>query len=173
MKLSTAHICLIFACLSSAACRREERRFSEAPSLNELRPDPFRASQADRQNLERYAKDAWAISEGERLFGQMNCEGCHGHGGGGGIAPALMDSEWLYGSGLTDIERTILAGSARGMPSFKDKLTRPQVWQLVGYVRSLSGNAPSSAAPGRDDHLSVRPPPARTDPEPPTKQPVD
>jgi cytochrome c oxidase cbb3-type subunit 3 len=84
-----------------------------------------------------------------------------------------MDSQWLYGSGLTDIERTILAGSARGMPSFRDKLTRQQVWQLVAYVRSLSGHAPPSAAPVRDDHLSVRPPPSRTQPEPPSQQSID
>lgn len=164
---------VVFACFVACACRREERRFSEAPSLSATRIDPASASQADGQNLERYAKDAWAISEGQRLYAQMNCAGCHGHGGGGGIAPALMDSQWLYGSSLVDIERTILAGSARGMPSFKDTLTRPQVWQLVGYVRSLSGNAPPSAAPVRDDHLSVRPPPSRTEPETPTQQPVD
>ncbi|HYP75387.1 MAG TPA: c-type cytochrome [Polyangiaceae bacterium] len=155
---------------AAAGCRREQRRFSEAPEASELHPDPLHAAQRDQQNLERYAKDAWAISEGQRLYGQMNCAGCHGHGGGGGMAPPLMDSQWLYGSGLRDIERTILSGSARGMPAFKDRLTRQQVWQLVGYVRSLSGNAPSSAAPVRDDHMSVRPPPSRTDPEPPTQQ---
>jgi len=164
---------LIFTCFAACACRREERRFSEPPSVSELNPDPVLASRADRANLERYAKDAWAINEGQRLFGQMNCEGCHAHGGGGALGPPLSDSAWLYGNSLVDIERTILAGTARGMPSFKDKLTRQQVWQLVGYVRSLSGNAPSSAAPVRDDHLSVRPPPSRTDPEPPTKQRVD
>ena len=166
-------IFLVLACLAGVACDREERRFVEPPSASDLHPDAVSASREDAASLERYAKDAWAMSEGQRLYGQMNCAGCHGHGGGGGIAPALMDSQWLYGSALVDIERTILAGSARGMPSFKDKLTRPQVWELVGYVRSLGGNAPSAAAPVRDDHLSIRPPPSRTDPEPPTQQPVD
>jgi cytochrome c oxidase cbb3-type subunit III len=164
---------LILVCLSACACRREERRFSEPPVVSALHPDPVSASRSDRKNLERYSKDAWAMSEGQRLYSQMNCAGCHGHGGGGGMAPPLMDSQWLYGSGLADIERTILAGSARGMPAFKDKLTRQQVWQLVAYVRSLSGHAPSSAAPVRDDHLSVRPPPSRTRPEPITQQAFD
>jgi len=127
----------------------------------------------DPPNLERYGANAWAMSEGQRLYAQMNCAGCHGHGGGGGIAPPLMDAQWLYGSRLTDIERTILAGSVRGMPSFKDKLSRQQVWQLAAYVRALSGHAPSSAAPGRDDHMSVRPPLSRTQPEPTTQQPID
>jgi len=81
-----------------------------------------------------------------------------------------MDAHWLYGSGLSDIERIILAGTARGMPSFSERLSRQQVWQLVAYVRALSGHAPSAAAPVRDDHMSVRPPPSRTDPEPPSQQ---
>lgn len=173
MNANTASILVILGCVSAWACRREERSFSEPPSVSQLQPDPVHASQSDVSNLERYSKDAWAMSEGQRLYSQMNCGGCHGHGGGGGIAPPLMDSQWLYGDGLVDIERTILAGSARGMPSFKDKLTRQQVWQLVAYVRSLSGHAPSAAAPVRDDHLSVRPPPSRTKPEPPTQQPID
>jgi len=173
MNAYTTRFLLILCCISGSACRREERSFSEPPSVSQLRPDPLSASRSDRTNLERYAREAWAMSEGQRLYSQMNCGGCHGHGGGGGIAPPLMDSKWLYGSGLVDIERTILGGSARGMPAFKDKLTRQQVWQLVAYVRSLSGHAPSSAAPVRDDHLSVRPPPSRTKPEPPTQQPID
>lgn len=167
----TCFRCLLF--LLACACRREERRFNEPPGASAVHVDPVTASETDRQSLERYAGDAWAISEGQRLYSQMNCAGCHGHGGGGGIAPPLMDSQWIYGSALQDIERTILAGSARGMPAFDDKLTRQQVWQLVAYVRALGGHAPASAAPVRDDHLSVRPPPSRTQPEPPTQQPID
>ena len=160
-------------CLACAACKREERRFNEPPSASELHPDPARANGKDARNLERYTKNAWAMSEGQRLYSQMNCGGCHGHGGGGGIGPALMDSQWLYGSTPVDIERTILQGSVAGMPSFRDKLAPQQVWQLVAYVRSLSGQAPSSAAPVRDDHMAVRPPPSRTEPSPPTQQKVD
>ena len=169
-KGSFAFVCAVSVSLLSAACQREERRFSEPPSASELRPDPHRA---DQQNLERYAQDAWAMSEGQRLYSQMNCGGCHGHGGGGSIGPPLMDSAWLYGGTLRDIERTILQGSAAGMPSFRDKLAPQQVWQLVAYVRSLSGQAPPSAAPVRDDHMSVRPPPSRTVPSPTTQQKVE
>ena len=161
---------ILLCSLLDASCRREQRRFSEAPEASELHPDPVRVSRIDQQNLDRYAKDAWAVGEGQRLYSQMNCAGCHGHGGGGGMAPPLMDSQWLYGSGLVDIERTILAGSARGMPAFKDRLTRQQTWQLVAYVRTLSGAAPSAAAPVRDDHMSVRPPPSRSEPQPPSQQ---
>jgi cytochrome c oxidase cbb3-type subunit III len=171
MRATKALFGLTFSiCLLSAGCRREERRFTEPPSASELRPDPLRA---DQESLERYAKDAWAIGEGQRLYSQMNCGGCHAHGGGGGIGPPLMDSEWLYGGSPSDIERTILQGTPGGMPSFRDKLARQQVWQLAAYVRSLSGQAPPSAAPVRDDHMSVRPPPSRTEPSPATQQKVD
>lgn len=156
-----------FACLIAlgAACRREERRFSEGPEASRLKPAPLSVA-GERNTLERYAGQAWAMSEGQRLFSQMNCAGCHGRGGGGGIGPPLMDAKWAYGGSLEDIERTILLGAPRGMPSFKDKLSPQQVWQLAAYVRSLSGRAPSAAAPVRDDHMAVRPPPSRTEPQP-------
>jgi cytochrome c oxidase cbb3-type subunit 3 len=149
----------------SLACRREARRFSEPPPANRL-PAAATERATEQQNLARYADEAWAMSEGQRLYAQMNCAGCHGHGGGGGIAPALMDARFRYGAGLQDIERVILHGTPRGMPSFKDKLSPQQVWQLVAYVRALGGRAPSAAAPVRDDHMAVRPPPSRTKPEP-------
>ena len=30
-----------------------------------------------------------------------------------------------------------------------------QIWQIAAYVRSLSGNVPQDAAPGRDDDLAA------------------
>ncbi len=155
------------ASLLLAACEREQRRFSEGTRASRLlvhgaAPD---AQLADQAQLELYAKNAWAIAEGQRLFAQMNCVGCHSHGGGG-MGPPLMDATWIYGAGLADIERSIMEGRPRGMPAFSARLSPQQVWQLVAFVRSLSGHAPASAAPGRDDHMAVRPPPARTKPEP-------
>src|SRR5438046_8219234 len=94
---------VVLACVAAFACRREERRFSEPPLASQLRSDPVSASRVDAPNLDLYSEDAWAMSEGQRLYSQMNCAGCHGHGGGGGIAPPLMDSQWLYGSRLSDI----------------------------------------------------------------------
>src|SRR3954469_25515529 len=72
----------VVACAVGLGCRREERRFSEPPSASQLSPNPLTAARSDRESLARYAKDAWAMSEGQRLYSQMNCEGCHGHGGG-------------------------------------------------------------------------------------------
>ena len=44
-----------------------------------------------------YEGNAYAVSEGKRLYNQFNCSGCHFQGGGG-IGPPLMDAEWIYGS---------------------------------------------------------------------------
>jgi cytochrome c oxidase cbb3-type subunit III len=141
-------------------CKREERRFEEPP-LASPRDAEARADS--------YLGNAWALSEGQRLFAQMNCVGCHAHGGGG-MGPPLMDARWLYGGDLKSIRASIVQGRPNGMPAFGAKLSEEQVWQLAAYVRSLSGNAPSSAAPVRDDHMAVRPPPSRTKPEPMTHQ---
>ena len=159
--------------LLALGCRREERRFSEPPSANRLNADPALGGSSEHDTLVHYSEDAWAISEGQRLFHQMNCDGCHSHGGGGALGPPLMDSKWLYGSSVDDIERSIVHGRPNGMPAFASRLSPQQIWQLVAFVRSLSGHAPSQAAPVRDDHMAVRPPPSRTDPEPPTRQKVD
>lgn len=71
---------------------------------------------------------------------------------------ALMDNRWRYGHRPDDIYRTILEGRPNGMPSFRGRIPEEQVWQLVAYVRSMSGLAPKAAAPGRDDSLAVTKP---------------
>jgi cytochrome c oxidase cbb3-type subunit III len=99
---------------------------------------------------------AYDLSEGKRLYSQFNCVGCHAHGGGA-IGPALMDGQWVYGSDPVQIYASIVEGRPNGMPAFGGKIPDHQVWQLVAYVRSLSGLAPKDAAPVRDDHMQVRP----------------
>jgi cytochrome c oxidase cbb3-type subunit 3 len=86
----------------------------------------------------------------------MNCVGCHAHGGGA-IGPPLMDEEWIYGSDPSQIFKTIIEGRPNGMPSFRGKLGNQQVWQIVAYVRSLSGLTSKTAASARDDHMRITP----------------
>ena len=43
------------------------------------------------------------------------------------------------------------------MPSFRGKVPDDQIWQLAAYVRSMSGNVPKAAAPGRNDDMHPRP----------------
>lgn len=83
------------------------------------------------------------IAAGRQLFVAYNCVGCH-FNGGGGMGPALMDDQWLYGSSMENIGASIREGRPRGMPSFRAMVTDDQVWQLAAYVRSLSNLAERS-----------------------------
>jgi cytochrome c oxidase cbb3-type subunit 3 len=53
------------------------------------------------------------------------------------------------------------------MPAFGGKLTVQQAWQLVAYVRALSGQLRMDIRPGRGDHMQVKPSEQRTKPETP------
>jgi cytochrome c oxidase cbb3-type subunit 3 len=39
------------------------------------------------------------------------------------------------------------------MPSFRNKIPDQQVWMLVAYVQSMSGNVRYDALPSRSDHM--------------------
>jgi len=170
-RIDVVAVC-IWAVMVAHGCRRETRFLHSSPRANALLDRNALRAADDPAQLARYARSAWAISEGERLFSQMNCVGCHAHGGGG-MAPALMDAGWRYGSDVRSIARTIVEGRPNGMPAFAAHLSPEQVWELTAFVRSLGGHAPGDAAPVRDDHLAVRPPPSRTDPLPPVQERAD
>ena len=148
--------------LSLAACEREERDsrgrpLPEAGPSATLQPtlmagEPDGALRADpRGSL--YEANAFHINEGQRLYTWFNCVGCHAHGGGG-MGPALKDDEWRYGGSMAQIYATVADGRPNGMPSFRNRLTEQQIWQLAAYVRSLSGQPPKDAVPSRSDEMS-------------------
>src|SRR5947209_227213 len=95
-----AHLVLLGALTAGlASCEREERK------LNERQPDPPTkfVTQVRLQpgptlvgdTVEGPSDDnAYDASEGQILFEQMNCSGCHANGGGG-MGPPLMDDEWI------------------------------------------------------------------------------
>jgi cytochrome c oxidase cbb3-type subunit 3 len=103
-----------------------------------------------------YQDNAYGVSQGKTLYNQFNCSGCHFQGGGG-IGPPLMDSEWIYGSSPENVFQSIAEGRPNGMPSFGGKIVNDQIWQLVAYVRSMSGLLRKDIAPGRGDDMQVRP----------------
>lgn len=160
--------------LLGADCKQENRDFREIPPaasateavrVGELQPGP---AQAFDSTTSKYADNAYAIRSGQQLYNQMNCVGCHFHGGGG-IGPALMDNQWIYGSDPSQIFKTIVEGRPNGMPSFQGKLGNQQVWQLVAYVRSLSGLGGSTVSSAREDHMYLSPDLAIRSPEKPTR----
>ena len=151
----------------SGACKREKRAFQEQPPVvqtvnaNTVMQLPPGASLPVQNVKNDYEENAYALSEGKRLYSAYNCNGCHSLGGGG-MGPALIDDKWIYGGKPEEIFSTIVAGRPNGMPSFRDRVTDSQIWQLAAYIRSMSGQLRKDAAPTRDDHLQGRPPESMT-----------
>lgn len=145
------------------ACEREERGFRvNPPDSNRISSKQLVTFQAGQTlptpvTTNEFENNALALSNGKTLFSQMNCTGCHAHGGGA-IGPPLMDDKWIYGSQPEQIFATIVEGRPNGMPSFRGKLPDHQIWQLAAYVRSLSGQTPKDTATGRDDDMQFKTP---------------
>ena len=87
----------------------------------------------------RFEGNKLAIADGEQLFDQMNCTGCH-FNGGGGMGPALMSGHWRYGGRMEQIYESIAQGRPNGMPSWQFVLQPQQIWDLAAYVKSLSAS---------------------------------
>jgi cytochrome c oxidase cbb3-type subunit 3 len=157
-----AGIVLWAASIAVAACGQERRDFREMPPGAQpqgvIRVGDLEAGgpSAPESTFSRYSDNAYAISQGRGLYNRMNCVGCHFHGGGG-IGPPLMDDEWIYGDDPAQIFKTIVEGRPNGMPSYARRLNNQQVWQLVAYVRSLSGLGGSTVASSREDHMYLSP----------------
>lgn len=161
---SPAIATLLTGCaLLLTGCKREERDLRPSPpasvtintaQISGLNPGANSVPAPPPPTI--YEESAYATSEGKRLYAQYNCVGCHANGGGG-IGPPLMDNNWIYGSEPQNIFATIIQGRPNGMPSFRNRIPEYQAWQIVAYVRSLSGLLPSDVAPARNDDLYVKP----------------
>jgi cytochrome c oxidase cbb3-type subunit 3 len=154
----TSALCLLLF----AFCHREQRNLTpDAASsarvmpvrVSGLQPGPKQLGATAINNP--YEGNAYAISEGQRLFEQYNCSGCHFHGGGG-IGPALMDDEWIYGSSPANIYTSIAEGRPNGMPSYGGHIPDYQIWELATYVRSLGGLEGKLAVSPRPDEMMPR-----------------
>jgi len=167
---STA-LCLATALL--AGCEREKRNF-QPPQGNAVAPaqrftviQPGQAAgtaapgtPAMPTTAYTVEGNAYAVAQGKRLYRWYNCSGCHAPGGGGDWGPALSDDRWLYGAEPRAVFASIAEGRPNGMPSFGSHIPEDQVWQIVAYVRSMSGQLRKDVAPGRADALQAAPPEA-------------
>jgi len=84
-----------------------------------------------------HAGDAAVARSGALLFSTMNCDGCHGGGAAGWVAPNLGDGRWRYGGADAEVFSSIYYGRPKGMPAFGGALGAEGVWTLVTYLRSL------------------------------------
>ena len=152
----------------AAGCEREARNFDKAPIEPNARAQADAASDQQAGAPGRgmralaasggYNEDnAYALAQGKLYYRWFNCIGCHAQGGGS-MGPALMDESWVYGKDPQTIFATIMEGRPNGMPSFRGRIPEEQAWQIVAYVRSMSGLVSSQAAPNRGDTLLGAPP---------------
>jgi cytochrome c oxidase cbb3-type subunit III len=154
--------------IALGGCEREMRRFTTpagnttasagAPRTSTNQPGAVLTAgvKAAVKNVSPYEQNAYAVNQGKRLFQWYNCNGCHGNGGGG-MGPPLMDAGWRYGSDPASIFATITQGRPNGMPSFGGHIPDDQVWQIVAYVRSMSGQLRKDVAPSRSDTMGSGP----------------
>lgn len=92
------------------------------------------------------ASSAESIAAGKAAF-QKNCRFCHGADakGDGPMAPEgthpsnLTDDKWDRGSTDGEIFLVIRdgAGPKFDMKGYKSKMTEPEIWNVVNYLRSL------------------------------------
>jgi len=92
--------------------------------------------------------DASVIEAGKAIY-TKNCKNCHGDLGQGLIGPNLTDEYWLHGGDIESVFNTILNGvPAKGMISWKGKLSDQQMLEVANFVKSLKGtNPPNPKAP--------------------------
>ena len=155
--------------LAVSACDRDERHSSSKPLAENVpageSPDTVWPGHDTPPGLDpraaMYEQNANAIAEGQQLYTQMNCVGCHFHGGGG-MGPPLMDDEWRYGGRIDQIAASIAEGRPNGMPAWRDKLTSDQIWKLAAYVRTMSGQVRKDAVSARADEVSNTEPQTQT-----------
>ena len=195
--LNFCWILVLAGSLAVAGCNREKRQFAQPADgvikdtqrVSNLQPAQMRDSVANESNAsenthgddfklpadyyKKYEENGYAVSQGKRLYRWYNCAGCHSAGGGGSIGPALRDDEWLYGGNPNEIFATIKQGRPNGMPSFAGHIADDQLWQIVAYVRSMSGQLRIDVAPNREDSLSPDKPESRREHEPITEAPKE
>src|SRR3954454_14667854 len=185
MSSSTSMRVLAAACAASllvVACEREDRQLHQSaeaskppiairpgtgtPQLTSVQAGP---SVAEPRTTNPDESRAYDVAQGKQWFKWYNCNGCHANGGGD-KGPALMDDLWIYGAQPQNIFASIVEGRPNGMPSFGRCIPEAQVWQLVAYVRSMSGLVPTDVATSRDDRMQTKLPENRVKAEPPKQQ---
>ena len=83
---------------------------------------------------------------GRRTY-QRLCTGCHGPlgKGDGGMAGAggqpadFTDKTWIFGGSPGEVFTVVRDGTSADMDSYVERMSESDMWNVVNYVRSLSG----------------------------------
>ena len=145
------YLTIIFGCIylyryhvaQSAPLSKEELAISMEKA--EVEKEAYLKKSANKvdENTVVYLKDAADLEAGKKVFTTM-CAACHLADGGGSVGPNLTDNYWIHGGGIKDIFKTLKYGwPEKGMKSWKDDYTPPQLAQIASYVKSLQGSKPA------------------------------
>ena len=129
---------LAAACVDSSSNTPRPSVATAGVRTSELQAGPTTTDYAVRNP---YDGDPSALTQGRRLFTDMNCAGCHGAAGGGGIGPPLADADWIYGGQIENIVQSIMQGRPEGMPAFAPRLPEDEAWKIANYVISMAAKS--------------------------------
>lgn len=120
-------------------------------------PEPLPDEQA---LIDMQAADATLAAAGASVFASR-CAVCHAADGGGQVGPNLTDDHALHGWSRAAIVATIHDGvPAKGMLSWKNQLSRHDIYAAGLYVYGLRGTSPASPKPPQGDPIVDAPAPA-------------
>jgi mono/diheme cytochrome c family protein len=121
------------ACVTALwGCQPEKRQLGPGPPVTPpTGPDDAR--------IRFYETNRYQMSEGERLFRWLGCDGCHAESAPGFLD--LADTKWRRGGATVQIYQAIADG-ALGMPHYGRRLSPQQIWQVAGYVHGLNVQKP-------------------------------
>ena len=113
-------------------------------------PEPLPDEQA---LVELQAADATLVATGQAIFASR-CAACHGSDGGGQVGPNLTDDHALHGWSRAAIVQTIHDGvPAKGMLSWKNQLSRREIYAAGLYVYGLRGTTPARPKPPEGERI--------------------
>ena len=99
-------------------------------------PEPLPDEQA---LVELAAADSTLVTTGQAIF-VSRCATCHAVDGGGQVGPNLTDDFTLHGYSRASIVKVIHDGvPAKGMLSWKNQLSRDEIYAVGLYVHGLRG----------------------------------
>jgi mono/diheme cytochrome c family protein len=110
--------------------------------------NPYKDTQAD------------IVAQGEQLFRNYSCSGCHGGNGGGGMCPPLTNDTWVYGGDDDTLFRLVTIGSEELQKQGYTRIGRENVvgpmppfgaiiknaddlWKILAFVRSKYNGDPA------------------------------
>lgn len=105
------------------------------------------ARNAPAANYDVPSKDPAVLAKGESIFA-VNCVVCHMSLGQGLVGPNLTDDYWIHGGTYPEILNLIREGvPAKGMITWKEKMSQPDMHAVGSYIWSIHGRDLSKAVP--------------------------